>query len=768
VKRSLFALSCWLLAPAVFAILDTNNNGLSDFWEKDFNNGSLFDEFFDPQADSDADGWTNAQEAAAGTNPFDPNPPDGLIRPATSHIPAVLGEPDENGVPIVITPEAVTVTWPTLAGKQYTLFFSPDLTAGSWLPVGSPFIAYGGESEYGFDVNESDKRFWRVAMQDVDTDSDGLTDHEEHLFGTNPWSSETFGGIPDAWLALYYQTVNGFDPNVDDDNDGLSNFEEYLHGTNPNEEDTDGDGTLDADEVNQGSNPDDASDGGAAPADLLEEVTFKVGGDYASWRMEIHGKGPRDQRILRLASQNPGDTETLTFKLHRNNRYEITLHRTGGVEDWYCWEARVDNLPAAATFDEAEGYYQLGERNDQSHFFTVAGHWLVDNRQGLLTSHLHSYQNDVVSPLKAEMVPVAIEDNIEATGVDIVSNSIAPDVPGYRDKLWIMAPIAGPPPPADYSNAMKFHIPLSPAADLDMECDHATPDPSTITLDSGKPAVIWRGSGVNETNENTTTFKIGEHEDEVDLPIGVMTMKHRTVRVALHQIVSVVPGNPDNPPDHMPTKAQLEEKLNRVFAYQINAWFDVTELPAEPVAFDIADGNTYSPKTFVLGTAPVPGDGLLAFHLWTQPEVSIATANRPADYDIHVYVLGGASPIMTFVSSHEDPSQLMPYENLIGRANLASGENYCIIDGDRTSNIIPERHRTPEDVLHTIAHEVGHIIVGDGHPDDEGGDAPLSGTDRTKRLMCSGPHWTGNSLLLVKQEWDNAEIWLSERPNGDN
>lgn len=49
----------------------------------------------------DADGWTNAQEPAADTNPFDPNPPDGMIRPDIAHIPAVMG--DENGVPLVIT-----------------------------------------------------------------------------------------------------------------------------------------------------------------------------------------------------------------------------------------------------------------------------------------------------------------------------------------------------------------------------------------------------------------------------------------------------------------------------------------------------------------------------------------------------------------------------------------------------------------------------------------------------------------------------------------
>jgi hypothetical protein len=28
--------------------------------------------------------------------------------------------------------------------------------------------------------------------------------------------------------------------------------------------------------------------------------------------------------------------------------------------------------------------------------------------------------------------------------------------------------------------------------------------------------------------------------------------------------------------------------------------------------------------------------------------------------------------------------------------------------------------------------------------------------------MCSGPNWSGDSLLLVKQEWENAEAWLKK------
>lgn len=231
-KRLFLTAVCGLfLAPASFAIVDTNNNGVSDFWERAQNNGELFPATFDPQADSDSDGWTNAQEAAAGTDPFDPNPPDGLIRPEITHIPAVLGGPDENGIPVLGSPEAVTVTWPTLVGKQYTLLFSPDLSEGSWIPVGDPFIAYGGVCKYDFyEVSAADKCFWRVSVGDVDSDSDGLTNHEEFELGTS--SSDS-----------------------DSDGDGLPDAQEVTLGTAPNNSDTDSDGVSDAEEVASGHDP---------------------------------------------------------------------------------------------------------------------------------------------------------------------------------------------------------------------------------------------------------------------------------------------------------------------------------------------------------------------------------------------------------------------------------------------------------------------------------------------------------------------------------
>lgn len=197
------------LAPSARAIVDTNHNGVSDLWEKNHNAGDLFPAF-DPQADSDGDGWTNAREATAGTNPFDPNPPDGYLHPDFVHSPETWADLDGDGVDEHI-PEAVTFTWVTIPGKQYTFQSSPDLTEGSWFPVGEPFIGNGNEVEYGLPITgpvRPDKLFWRVAVNDIDNDGDGLTDNEEHELGTAPYLSDT-------------------------DGDGVTDMEELLAGTDP-------------------------------------------------------------------------------------------------------------------------------------------------------------------------------------------------------------------------------------------------------------------------------------------------------------------------------------------------------------------------------------------------------------------------------------------------------------------------------------------------------------------------------------------------------
>ena len=235
---SLCVLILGLCAFPASAILDTNENGLSDPWERAYNSGDLFSSI-NPLADEDGDGWTNEQEAAAGTSPFDANAPDGIVRPQTNHIPEVLG----------VSPEVIQVTWPQIPGKVYTLLFSPDLI--DWLPVGEAFIGSEIEQVYIFPLTQiegqpppPDKLFWRVSIEDVDSDSDRLTNAEEYELGLNPDKAQTLFGLPDLWLATHFTSTlqagggTTLHPNSDPDGDGMSIMEEFLAGTDPNTPDS--------------------------------------------------------------------------------------------------------------------------------------------------------------------------------------------------------------------------------------------------------------------------------------------------------------------------------------------------------------------------------------------------------------------------------------------------------------------------------------------------------------------------------------------------
>jgi hypothetical protein len=65
--------------------------------------------------------------------------------------------------------------------------------------------------------------------------------------------------------------------------------------------------------------------------------------------------------------------------------------------------------------------------------------------------------------------------------------------------------------------------------------------------------------------------------------------------------------------------------------------------------------------------------------------------------------------------------------------------------------------------MNRTAHEIGHVLVGEGHPNEprNPGPAQLPGTDHSKRLMASGD-FRNRGNLLVKAEWDKAELWLFE------
>jgi len=231
VKR-LILLHTLLFSAITHAILDTNNNGLSDLWEKQYNDGQLFSPTnpeHQPNADPDQDGWNNLTEAAAGTDPSLANPPEGIV--ANTLLPsATIG--------------AYTLTWPTRIGKRYQLQASTDME--SWLPVGEAIIAENTSHSTGINVTEPGsptppKLFWHLLIDDIDSDSDGLSNNEEHQLATDPNAPDSDGdNLFDGWEVVY-----GMNPN----DDGTVNVSNGANG------DPDNDGAINSIEQNAGSSP---------------------------------------------------------------------------------------------------------------------------------------------------------------------------------------------------------------------------------------------------------------------------------------------------------------------------------------------------------------------------------------------------------------------------------------------------------------------------------------------------------------------------------
>jgi len=242
-----FILSCFAALPAS-AQLDTNSNGLSDLWERQFNKGELFPVGFIAANDDDGDGRTNLEECTAGTDPKSGQPPEGFFAKDIRHVPATWYTDPEEEEPILLTPEAYEIEWPSVMGKRYVLLVSQDLTHESWTPVGQPVIGDGQIISFGMlptliGGQPADRCFWRVSVVDVDTDGDGLTDHEESLVGTNSTITDTDGDT----ISDRDELIGGTDPlRADTDGDGWTDAQEIVAGTDPRNQDTDGDGIPDS------------------------------------------------------------------------------------------------------------------------------------------------------------------------------------------------------------------------------------------------------------------------------------------------------------------------------------------------------------------------------------------------------------------------------------------------------------------------------------------------------------------------------------------
>ena len=151
------------LLPMASLAVDQNSNQQSDVWEMLFQAAAL-----PPTGDMDADGWTNASESTAGTNPLD----------AASHPEMAIRF--QAGLPLL--------EWRSLPGKRYTLLSGDDLT--SLAPMGDVISGNGTEMELQL-PSAIGREFFRMKIDDADTDGDGVNDWEELVLGFDPETNRT-------------------------------------------------------------------------------------------------------------------------------------------------------------------------------------------------------------------------------------------------------------------------------------------------------------------------------------------------------------------------------------------------------------------------------------------------------------------------------------------------------------------------------------------------------------------------------------------------
>jgi hypothetical protein len=259
------------------------------------------------------------------------------------------------------------------------------------------------------------------------------------------------------------------------------------------------------------------------------------------------------------------------------------------------------------------------------------------------------------------------------------------------------------------------------------------------------------------TSDLSPKLKLGGLVESETLPVKIKAMKKRTVKVAVHKVFGIDGNGNQTAPATFPTKQEFDDYLNKIYGSQVNTFFDCTIYPemgpsGNGIDFDFA-GNTSDLRiSYHLADSEV-------VQLTVNPK-SVGGSNATANIDI--WVFGGGVQMVDALQSYN------------GYQIGAEFEGKILIDG----NLLGQQG-TPAELLDTMlnvmAHEIGHVMVGRGHPDHGSGRSVLVWKSSTsgnyqrdfrnnKRLMKSGtPGPLSSPKQLIKKEWDLIEDWLSNK-----
>ncbi|MCB1204535.1 MAG: DUF1800 family protein [Verrucomicrobiae bacterium] len=162
-RRLLSSLLAGCLVPILATAADHDGDGYDDLWQALH---GVEVSSFPIDGDFDGDGETNAEESEAGTDPR--NPEDRL-------------KVEE----LMLSETGGTLSFTTVAGKRYRVF-SSDSPSGTWTGIGAFETGTGSLVSSSFTMASADRMFYRVHVDDQDSDSDGASDWAEGITGTNP------------------------------------------------------------------------------------------------------------------------------------------------------------------------------------------------------------------------------------------------------------------------------------------------------------------------------------------------------------------------------------------------------------------------------------------------------------------------------------------------------------------------------------------------------------------------------------------------------
>lgn len=410
------------------------------------------------------------------------------------------------------------------------------------------------------------------------------------------------------------------------------------------------------------------------------------------------------------------------------------------------WEEAAPGIPA-------------GQFQQSRHLDNGTNGWLLSEQD---TDHTAS-------------MPIIAWDAQIGNGVDPVSISSTDPGDACQDRAWIMAGVDRNTIFQVLSGANSEARVTMTAVGLkfvslaDFHNPNGSPPTDSILIDSQNASIVIPGENIGaalDGSELLPALTLGGTAS-ASTPLGIKVMKARTVKVKVWVIPSKHGVSPssyhdtilgEDPAALETFRSDLQTLLNSICEPQINASFEVTLERVTPMEFESEDPEDFGGPA---GLTFDGGNGILNAFSTYQGELAAMLANEDPTKSINVYLVGGVTRGQDVEWDTESATFNLDPVTWSGTTDRDNRRCWVIGGSSGATTGNPSLGR----IKSVIAHEIGHVLVGYGHPDEINGDqgvAPLPGTRHRDRLMCTGKILAqdGSSRLLVKAEWDEAEVWM--------